>query len=52
MPAAVPYTTPLLRMPTLISVLEPDLPLASANSDMIRWGRVLLSHTLDAPRSS
>jgi len=28
-----------------------DLPLASASSDMIRWGRVLLSHTLDAARS-
>ena len=28
-----------------------DLPLASAGSDMIRWGRVLLSHTLDAARS-
>ena len=30
---------------------EPDLPLASASSDMIRWSRVLLSHTLDAARS-
>ena len=29
----------------------PDLPLASAGSDMIRWGRVLLGHTLDAARS-
>ena len=29
----------------------PDLPLACARSDMIRWGRVLLSHTLDAARS-
>ena len=29
----------------------PDLPLASASSDMIRWSRVLLSHTLDAARS-
>ena len=28
-----------------------DLPLASASSDMIGWSRVLLSHTLDAPRS-
>ena len=28
-----------------------DLPLASAGSDMIGWGRVLLSHTLDAARS-
>ena len=28
-----------------------DLPLASANSDMIRWSRVLPSHTLDAARS-
>ena len=27
------------------------LPPASANSDIIRWGRVLLSHTLDAARS-
>ena len=32
-------------------VCRADLPLASANSDMIRWGRVLLSHTLDAARS-
>ena len=30
---------------------QPDLPLASASSDMIRWSRVLLSHTLDAARS-
>ena len=29
----------------------PDLPLAFAGSDMIRWGKVLLSHTLDAARS-
>ena len=29
----------------------PDLPLASAGSDMIGWSRVLLSHTLDAARS-
>ena len=29
----------------------PDLPLVSAGSDMIRWSRVLLSHTLDAARS-
>ena len=29
----------------------PDLPLASASPDMIRWSRVLLSHTLDAARS-
>ena len=29
----------------------PDVPLASAGSDMIRWGRVLLSHTLDAAHS-
>ena len=28
--------------------LVSDLPLASAGSDMIRWSRVLLSHTLDA----
>ena len=28
-----------------------DLPLASGGSDMIRWSRVLLSHTLDAARS-
>ena len=28
-----------------------DLPLASANSDVIRWSRVLLSHPLDAARS-
>ena len=28
-----------------------DLPPASASSDMIRWSRVLLSHTLDAARS-
>ena len=28
-----------------------DLPPASAGSDMIRWSRVLLSHTLDAARS-
>ena len=31
--------------------LLPDLPLASANSDMTGWSRVLLSHTLDAARS-
>ena len=31
--------------------LAPDLPLASAGSDMIRWSRVLLSHTLDRTRS-
>ena len=30
---------------------NPDLPLASASSDMIRWSRVLLSHTVDAARS-
>ena len=29
----------------------PDVPEASAGSDMIRWGRVLLRHTLDAARS-
>ena len=29
----------------------PDLPPASANSDMIGWSRVLLSHTLAAARS-
>ena len=29
----------------------PVLPLASANSDMIGWSRVLRSHTLDAARS-
>ena len=29
----------------------PDLPLAPAGSDMIKWSRVLLSHTLDAARS-
>ena len=29
----------------------PDLPLASANSGMIRLSRVLLSHMLDAARS-
>ena len=29
----------------------PDLPPASAGSDMIGWSRVLLSHTLDAARS-
>ena len=28
-----------------------DLPLASAGSDMIGWGRVLLSHTLDTAHS-
>ena len=31
--------------------LGPDVPPASAGSDMIRWSRVLLSHTLDAARS-
>ena len=31
---------------------RPVLPLASARSDMIRWSRVLLSHTLDAARSN
>ena len=30
---------------------RPDLPLASAGSDMIGWSRVLLSHTLDAALS-
>ena len=30
---------------------QPDLPLASASSDMIRWSRVLLSHALDTARS-
>ena len=29
-----------------------DLPLASASSDVIRWSRVLLSHALDAARST
>ena len=29
----------------------PDLPLASASSDMIGWSRVLLSRTLDTARS-
>ena len=29
----------------------PDLPLASASPDMIRWSRVLLSRTRDAARS-
>ena len=33
------------------SAPQPDLPLASACSEMIRWSRVLLSHTLDAARS-
>ena len=32
-------------------VCAPDLPLASAGSDMIGWSRVLLSHTRDAARS-
>ena len=40
-----------LQMTVLTAVLLPDLPLASANSHMIRWGRVLLSHLLDAARS-
>ena len=31
--------------------VQPDLPLASATSDIIRWSRVLLSHTLDTARS-
>ena len=31
--------------------VAPDLPLASASSDMIRWSRVLLCHTLDAAYS-
>ena len=35
----------------LKGALEPDLRLASAGSDMIRWSRVLLSHTLDVARS-
>ena len=30
---------------------QEDLPLAPASSEMIRWSRVLLSHTLDAARS-
>ena len=30
---------------------KPDLPPASASSDMIRWSRVLVSHTLHAARS-
>ena len=30
---------------------SPDLPLASAGTDMIRWSRALLSHTPDATRS-
>ena len=30
---------------------RPDLPLASARSDIIGWSRILLSHTLDAARS-
>ena len=33
------------------SAFRAVLPPASANSDVIRWGRVLLSHTLDAARS-
>ena len=33
------------------STRRPDLPPASAGSDMIRWSRVLLSRTLDATRS-
>ena len=36
---------------TELSGTQPDLPLASAGSDMIRCSRVLLSHTLDAARS-
>ena len=31
--------------------LRADLPLASANSDIIGWSRVLLSQALDAARS-
>ena len=37
------------RVPFLGSAT--DVRLASVNSDMIRWGRVLLSHTPDAARS-
>ena len=33
------------------TVSRPGLPRASAGSGMIGWGRVLLSHTLDAARS-
>ena len=35
----------------LHNTLGADLPPASASSDMIRWSRVLLSHTLDVARS-
>ena len=34
-----------------VLTLPPDLLLASASSDMLRWSMVLLSHTMDAVRS-
>ena len=37
--------------PMTLTEPEPDLPPASASSDMIKWSRVLLSHTLNAARS-
>ena len=53
----VPGDDPLSSLPMSISHLvcncthsARDLPLAPTSSDMIRWSRILLSHTLDAAR--
>ena len=51
----VPWKCVWHRLKQAWSGLEgtgPDLPPASATSDIIRWSRVLLSHTLGAARSS
>ena len=40
-----------LRVGVFVPHMGAELPLSSAKSDMIRWSRVLLSHTLDAARS-
>ena len=54
-PPAPPPPPPQKRPPadTLFGgkVSKPDLPLASASPELIRWSRILLSHTSDAARS-
>ena len=52
-PRTVQHMQPLSMTTTcnMTQMQNADVPLASANSDMIRWNRVLLSHTLDAART-
>ena len=48
-PCQLTHNTSVNEKP--LGAVGSDLPLAAASSDVIRWSRVLLSHTLDAARS-